>query len=230
MVKKSIFCLLFLLFIPVSYGAVISGSTYDFELDLVNNSIVSINSSPNQIFVARSGFYSFNVPVGDYVVSAKHKSLDIFAEEHIIVNSDSSFVLDLIMLPSFSDFDDFLNETEQLDFENAFRDEIQSSNYKYFMFSSIVLFVMFILVILYFEKRFKKYKDLQPQQPVEVLDQDAKRILDFIKKNNNRVTQRDLRKSFPMSEAKISLIVADLEAKGLIAKIKKGRGNIIVLK
>ena len=33
-----------------------------------------------------------------------------------------------------------------------------------------------------------------------------------------------------MSEAKISLMIAELEHKGLVEKIKKGRGNIVVLK
>ena len=33
---------------------------------------------------------------------------------------------------------------------------------------------------------------------------------------------------FPDSEAKISLVLTELEAKGKIKKIKKGRGNIII--
>ena len=48
-----------------------------------------------------------------------------------------------------------------------------------------------------------------------------------IKVNN---IQKDIRKNFPSSEAKISLILTELEEKGIIKKIKRGRGNIIVLK
>ena len=44
------------------------------------------------------------------------------------------------------------------------------------------------------------------------------------------MTQKDIRKSIPFSEAKVSLILADLEHTGKIEKIKKGRGNIIILK
>ncbi|MHC1584962.1 MAG: helix-turn-helix transcriptional regulator, partial [Candidatus Syntropharchaeia archaeon] len=32
-----------------------------------------------------------------------------------------------------------------------------------------------------------------------------------------------------LSEAKISLMITDLENRGLVTKIKKGRGNVIIL-
>lgn len=59
---------------------------------------------------------------------------------------------------------------------------------------------------------------------------DAKEIVDFIKKEGGRTTQKDIRKVSSLSEAKISLIITELEHKGVIEKIKKGRGNVIVLK
>jgi len=40
------------------------------------------------------------------------------------------------------------------------------------------------------------------------------------------LTQKELRKKLPWSEAKVSLIVSDLEDRGLIKK-KKERGNIL---
>ncbi len=45
-----------------------------------------------------------------------------------------------------------------------------------------------------------------------------------------RIRQKDLRKKFPYSEAKISLILSELQEEGKIRKIKKGRGNIVLLK
>ncbi|MFC1769333.1 helix-turn-helix transcriptional regulator, partial [Nanoarchaeota archaeon] len=50
------------------------------------------------------------------------------------------------------------------------------------------------------------------------------------KKEGGRTTQKDIRKNFPQSEAKVSLMVTDLEHKGYLEKIKKGRGNVIILK
>lgn len=58
---------------------------------------------------------------------------------------------------------------------------------------------------------------------------DLKQTLEMIGKAGGRITQKDLRKQLGASEAKVSLLLADLEDRGLIKKIKKGRGNIIIL-
>ena len=60
-------------------------------------------------------------------------------------------------------------------------------------------------------------------------DEMLRQAIEIIKKNDNRMTQKDLRKELPFSEAKISLLVAQLESEGKIKKIKKGRGNILIL-
>ena len=62
------------------------------------------------------------------------------------------------------------------------------------------------------------------------LPQDLQQVIDIIKADGGKITQRDLRRKLSYSEAKVSLMVSDLENRGIIEKIKKGRGNIIVLK
>ena len=59
-------------------------------------------------------------------------------------------------------------------------------------------------------------------------DDDAEKVLNFIKQEK-RTTQKDIRKEFPVSEAKISLILTELESKGKIKKIKKGKTNVVIL-
>jgi uncharacterized membrane protein len=59
------------------------------------------------------------------------------------------------------------------------------------------------------------------------MDEYEHKIMQMIKKEK-RTTQKDLRKIVPLSEAKVSLIISDLENKGKIRKFKKGRGNIII--
>jgi uncharacterized membrane protein len=54
-------------------------------------------------------------------------------------------------------------------------------------------------------------------------------VLKIIKEEGGRTTQKNIRKKIPLSEAKISLMISELEAAGKVKKIKKGRGNIIVL-
>lgn len=59
------------------------------------------------------------------------------------------------------------------------------------------------------------------------LPEDLKELLELIRASGNRITQRELRKKSPYSESKVSLMLSDLEERGLIEKFKKGRGNII---
>lgn len=66
-----------------------------------------------------------------------------------------------------------------------------------------------------------------PESPDASLPDDLKEIMDIIRANGNRITQRELRKKSPYSESKVSLMLSDLEERGLIEKFKKGRGNII---
>ena len=42
--------------------------------------------------------------------------------------------------------------------------------------------------------------------------------------------QKDLRKRLGLSEAKVSMIVAELEEAGIVKKIRKGRANILVFR
>ena len=58
----------------------------------------------------------------------------------------------------------------------------------------------------------------QPQRQIEI-----------IKKSSGRI-KKELRKKLPYSEAKVSLIIADLESRDIVKKIKQGRVNIIILK
>ena len=64
----------------------------------------------------------------------------------------------------------------------------------------------------------------------EKVSPDVEGVLQVMKEQGGRITQKELRKYFPLSEAKVSLLLTELEAKGKIEKIKKGRGNIILLK
>jgi uncharacterized membrane protein len=81
----------------------------------------------------------------------------------------------------------------------------------------------------------EKKQAAQPPQPPQpsvrdlLLPEDCRQVLAIIEKNDGRITQLDLRKMLPYSEAKVSLIVSDLESRGLVKKIKKGRGNVLIL-
>jgi uncharacterized membrane protein len=59
------------------------------------------------------------------------------------------------------------------------------------------------------------------------LPEDLKELLEMVRASGHRITQRELWKKSPYSESKVSLMLSDLEERGLIEKFKRGRGNII---
>lgn len=218
--------ILFVLFISASsFAATIKGNVYDLELDNIQDAVVQINSTPIQTFVSKEGAYVFEVPEGKYLIYAKQDEKDLFAKEKITIVKDGVFVVDLILFPNLEEEEFLFNETEE---------EIEEEETP--IFSYVILISLFLLIILFFIRMESKNKTeavqnkpaTDHQQPTtNKLDELAQQILDFIKKEQGRVTQKEIREQFPLSEAKISLIITELEEKGFVKKIKRGRGNII---
>ena len=228
-------------FVNLAEAAKIHGTVYDTSLKRINGAVVEIDTKPAQRFIAVNGEYSFNVPNGDYVIKAKYLTEDLIeleTEEKTTVNSEGDFILDLFLLPNLEELNETEIEVESFDVENG-------KNTK-FIILIIILSIIGILVLIYvlFPKKFRikhlenrkekiekeEVKEEKTEQKLISEDEDAKKIIDILRKEGGRINQKDLRKSFGMSEAKMSLLIAELEHKGRIEKIKKGRGNIIILK
>ncbi|AKB78245.1 hypothetical protein MSHOH_1762 [Methanosarcina horonobensis HB-1 = JCM 15518] len=64
------------------------------------------------------------------------------------------------------------------------------------------------------------------KQPVSP---DLHEVLDIIRGHKGRITQKDLRSRLSYSEVKVSLMLSELEKRGLIKKFRNGRENIVVL-
>jgi len=62
------------------------------------------------------------------------------------------------------------------------------------------------------------------------LPTDLQEIMDIIRGQGGRITQKDLRSKLKYSEGKVSLMLADLERRELIEKFKRGRGNVIIIR
>ncbi len=219
---KSIFCLLacMLCLTTLVSAVTIYGNVYDLELNNINNAIVEISTSPKQVLVSKNGTYEFIVPQGTYTLKAKANGLSI--TEQVTVKNEGSFVLDLILFEDISLEEELLSESD-LDFSAEYFEE-QTPLWKYLIGFALILLVGFLIG----QSLLKKPETKEPAKKLEVLGE-LEKVVAFIKKEGGRTTQKDIRKQFPESEAKISLMISELEAKGIIKKIKKGRGNIIIL-
>jgi len=230
--------------------ATIHGAVYEWDsFDPLEDVIVEVNSTPPQSMLSKYGIYSFNLEPGDYLISASFYSsnnLVAYTEEEITVTGDGDYVLDLILLPVYYDS---LGENEfaELDEIASFSDvdDEQDSN----PFSLGMIGILFILVILsagvYYIVKQRSGKstsdhgsshisneDLDSILPADMwqgLPDDLREVIGIISKNDGRITQKELRTRVRHSEAKVSLMVSDLESRGIVRKFKKGRGNVIIL-
>lgn len=186
--------------------ATIQGSVYDLTLDKVSDVILEINTIPLQKYVAKNGDYTFkSIPIGEYVIKAYTQDKSLITSENITINQEGTYTIDLFLIPEFEE------------------KETKPTNYIYY----IIPFILVLILIAIIYKRLKKPKKVELK--IDSIDEDLDKVIEIIKKEGGRTTQKDIREKIGLSEAKVSLMIVELEDKGIIKKIKKGRGNIIIL-
>lgn len=218
------YAVLLLFAINIVNAATIHGTVYDLSLKKVDNARVEINTSPKQLMVAQNGTYSFSVPNGAYAIKAQlmqRNTIIASVQENITIKQDGSYVVDMILFPDIGEG----VEDPEIDVNGSV---VEENNNSILLVWLIALFASGITIgVVYFLKTRKK-KAIAPEETSS--DYDLGKVIDIIKKEGGRATQKEIRKQIPLSEAKISLMIAELEHKGVVEKIKKGRGNIIILK
>jgi len=227
-------------------AAKVYGSIYEWS-DLekpLKNVIIEIeeNASRVQYKVSSDGTYFFDISPGSYVLKAKYyinNILEFSGEERLrIYKPDESRNLDLLIFPPMDSDYEYLgdiNLTRELEPK-----EPDVSNY-----IAVIIVVLLIAIIFLFFFWKKKRKPVIPEpddipstppenttNPIEnmtlELPEDLRELYDLILKKGGRTTQKEIRKDAKYGEAKVSLMLADLEDRGLVKKIKKGRSNIII--
>ena len=192
------FSILIMMVMPVLAGT-IHGTVYDLNLDKVA-AIVEVNSTPQQRMVAVDGDYSFALEEGSYLLTARlilNNVIEANAEEEVMIIGEQDAVLDLILFPVLDD--DLVDDLGDIDVDTAGIERPSQS------YVGIILILIAVAILILWYKR-------QPKQEKD----DLQKLIDFIKRQGGRTTQKDIRKEFPQSEAKISLMITELEHKGKI--------------
>jgi uncharacterized membrane protein len=218
--------------IPVADASVIHGKVFSWEtLEPINGVIVEINTTPVQKKVTENGSYIFDsVPPGNYTIRAVYKTEKeyLYAEENITIVTEGRYVIDLILFPEINIPD--IQDIEMVEFDIG-----DVGGWNYFILIPIPVIIAFAVLLIYLRRsrvdeiEFQEEPDLEANG-IESLPDDLREVVEILIRNDGRISQRDLRKKIGCSEAKMSLMVADLERRGIVEKVKKGRGNIIFLK
>ncbi len=239
MKKPLLFLIMAILFFPIALSATLEGTIYDLSLEMTEDVRISIDTTPSQLIISKDSTYSFNIPIGDYILIAEQyngETIIASSKESINIQDDGTYVLDIILFPTFEEMQD---ESEFID--SSADELIDAPDYSFLLIMGLLIF-LFYIIWRKLNQNFWKKVSIQKttRKPVKkamakvekappILPPDLLKLYAFIQKHK-RTTQKEIRKVIPLSEAKISLMIADLEARNLIKKVKKGRGNIIILK
>jgi len=208
------------IFASLASAATVQGEVYDLSLKKVKDIVVSVNSTPKQSMVVKDGSYSFMLSEGSYLLEAEGEKGK--ASEVLEIDEEGEFILDLILFPEDEEIKDIGINVEGFE-----------RNINIWLIVIIIILVLSIIAgILYwrFKPKRAKKEDLREEKK-EVIEEesDLDKVFKFIIEQGGRTTQKDIRKKFGLSEAKISLMVTELEHKKKVKRIKKGRGNVIIL-
>ena len=254
--EKNPFFLALLAFAALAGAATVKGTVFDSNLDPAS-AIISINTTPTQTMAAKNGSFSFQVPVGLFALTARAGNYSI--SETVQVVHDGVFNIDLVLfgfevpsleVPIVPGETGFEGQETTVPTNG---DMQQQFPWLWVLIPALAVLALVFLVFSKWSGLQKQAKEIQagagaekeieekrmeePQrQPKHAgaekhggLSEFQKKILEEIKKSEGRMSQRELRRLLPWSEAKVSIELDLLEEKGLIKKFKKGRGNIVIL-
>ena len=238
-----------ILILPAACAFTIHGTIYEWStFEPLDNALIELNSTPVQFRVATSGVYSFNLPPGNYLIKTSYydnDTLEYYSEDIIsVTDKEGDFVFDILLFPLEEEEEEFFAK----DIVNVTFDIGEDPGFDWnYIFIIILLLIILAAAGYYYyrqkqhdEKEIEAASDMYQEEPQEMpqlsppdisapLPEDLKEIITILERAGGRVTQKDLRKELNCSEAKVSLMTTDLEARGFVQKIKKGRGNIILL-
>ena len=138
--------------------ATVHGVAYEWStFEPLDNAIIEVNSTPVQSIVAKSGVYSFDLPNGTYLIKAtyyQNESLTHYGEEAITVSDEGSYVVDLLLLPSFTnsgpDPASISQEATSLDTSGP-----SSGDSSGILIGSSLTFIL-VMLILFYRMRYRK--------------------------------------------------------------------------
>lgn len=150
--------------------ATVHGVAYEWDtLEPLDNVIIEVNSTPVQSIVAKYGIYSFELPEGSYRITAsyyRNGDLTCYDEEMVMISEGGNYVVDLLLLPSYSD--DFPEETV-IPASNSSSFPSNSTSSSGIMVASLAI-VLVLLVLLFLRLRRTDKNELTGKRKVDLSD------------------------------------------------------------
>ncbi len=200
------FMMVFLLLVSLITATFIYGDIYRFDtLEKVNGSVIKIDGAFSYQLVSKKSNYSLDLPIGEYRIFAVYTDItgnDFYVNESVKLG-DVTQQIDLVLKPDAKD-------------DNAL-----------YLIATTIAVLVAVIIFLKFKRRPASESKIIPELKPYELDEDGKKVIQAIGSFEGRTTQKELKDNLGFSDAKLSLILSELEQFGKIQKFKRGRGNII---
>ena len=240
------YVLAILLCLTLLHSTTMHGEIFDGnDVKPLNNTLITVENQEGSTIYQKVFHrqYSMEISPGKYTMRAYYYSNNTleFYTQHSFEASGETMEFDLILIPYelqklTPGFTPPPLENKTL-IDGAYDEELGVGDYGYlvYVFVGVVLIVIVYSLYRYFESKQvkpKKRKEKVKKEPIKrhELDEDSRKVLKILKENEGRMIQKEIREILNFSETKMSLIVAELEAMGIIKRIKKGRKNILKLR
>lgn len=219
-------------------AARISGQAFEwYSLEPLSKVIVDLNSQPEQTMVTDEHGYTFEVPPGTYSLQARYfenNRLKYEGNETLIVNDDGNFSIDLILFPVLDTNQYLFPDQNDIALPEPIGNEKKETPFPLLPF--LIGIVLLAGIWRWIQHTQAPHKTTIPGPAVQETnllvpqtELDLEEILSVLHQHGGRMTQKELRSQTSFSEAKVSLILTELEQLGKIKKFQKGRGNILIL-
>jgi len=235
----------FVLFaIALVSGATIYGEIYNSnDFETVSPVVLKISGPVSTQIIVRDGNYSIDLPPGAYTIAGfyyENSTLVYRSYDKInITDQDKTIHFDIVLFEP-DEFDIFYSSIEPPEIDHQNVKESTEFSIVGFLPYLVLLLVIGALVFYLINKKSapsvsrpqakEEIRKEEIKEELEELDDEERKLLSLLlEASERRALQRDLRKELGFSEAKMSLLIDDLESRGYVKRIKKGRGNIIKL-
>ncbi len=196
-----------LILLATAHAAFLYGDIHASDSHTLNQTMIRIEGDFTYQLVTDKQNYSIFLPDGNYSVRA-----EAFDQYGDVAYSDSESVrvgtedqrLDLVLRPAMN--------TQLV----------------------VLAFTVFLLVAVFLWARGLRASKKEAYAPVErpiedrpPLDDEAKKILSYLDSVEGRANQKEMKEALGFSDAKLSLILTELEHEGRVKRFKRGRGNVV---
>ncbi|MGB9719517.1 MAG: helix-turn-helix transcriptional regulator [Candidatus Anstonellales archaeon] len=200
------------------YGEIYSVDSFEN----LENVVVEVSGPSSAKFVANNN-YSVELPAGNYTIKAyyiENGRVSLYTKEEVVLNKDTEYDLILFYPSEFEMIPDYNLANGTF--------ELPEKKNEWMCYAAIIVIGILVFIVGHvLSKGSEEEERGKPSMIKKEIDEDGKTIIKILKENEGRMEQKELREILKWTESKTSLVVGELEALGLVKRIKRGRKNII---